>query len=295
MINWKLKAALFHAFNILPMGAKFHYLAQRYITKTLPREDSQIDALVEVAREYVNDYKTLGITPLEHATFLEIGAGRDLVVPLALRLLGVKHVTSVDIERLANIELVNSAAKKVCYSLGLPPVEFATWDDLANFGIMYLAPFDLVESSENISTVDAFVSNEVLEHIPVLMLAPLFKSVISKLKDGGVSIHSIDYSDHYARDGGVSRYNFLQYSDSDWEKYNPSMHYVNRLRHSEYILIMKDCGLEIISCDKHAEIIPKSSVISPRFSNYSSEDLNIMRSRIVGQSLKVKISVQAQV
>lgn len=288
MLNWKIKAALFHCLKYMPMGTRLHYMAQRYVTKTFPRDNSHIDALVNVARRYVHDFRNLTVTPLEDAAFLEIGAGRDLIVPLALRLLGVKHVTAVDIERLADIKLINIAARRVCFCLDLPIIEFKNFEELEGYGILYMAPFDLIQSVDIIRDVDAFVSNEVLEHIPAVFLEPLFKSAISKLKDVGISIHSIDYSDHYARDGGVSRFNFLKYSDLEWKKYNPSIHYVNRLRHSDYVSVMKKCGLQIISCDSFSEEIPDKLEISPEFLKYSSDDISILRSRIVAQSLTHK-------
>jgi hypothetical protein len=52
---------------------------------------------------------------------------------------------------------------------------------------------------------------------------------------GSVLSLKIDYSDHYANaDLTISKYNFLRYSAAEWRKYNPSLHYQNRLRHCDY-------------------------------------------------------------
>src|SRR5581483_5054154 len=74
------------------------------------------------------------------ATFLEIGAGRDLTVPLAMRLLGVGRVITTDIQRLAKLDLIQDAARRVAGHLGRPAPKIDAWADLSAFGMDYLAP-----------------------------------------------------------------------------------------------------------------------------------------------------------
>src|SRR5690606_18151885 len=122
-------------------------------------------------------------------------------------------------------------ARTLAMELKKPVPQFDSWKQLEAFGVRYMAPHDIAEQPD-IGPFDAFLSNEVLEHIPADALRRIFAATRIFLKPGGLSIHSIDYSDHFARDTGVSRYNFLIYDDKDWKPYNSRFQYVNRLRHS---------------------------------------------------------------
>jgi hypothetical protein len=57
----------------------------------------------------------------------------------------------------------------------------------------------------------------------------------------------IDYEDHYGyTDPNVSPYQFLYYSERDWAKYSPPLHYQNRLRHSDYERIFASLAFEVL-------------------------------------------------
>lgn len=67
------------------------------------------------------------------------------------------------------------------------------------------------------------------------------------LKPGGLLSVTISYIDHYANaDKKINYYNFLQYSDAEWQKYSSKLHYQNRLRHSDYQMIFKEVGYEMV-------------------------------------------------
>ena len=196
-MHWKTKAACFRILGAIPFGSNLHFLAQRHVTRTWPRPAEHIEALVGVGKKTIKEYKAVSSKPLQASTFLEIGAGRDLAVPLAMRMLGAGKILTTDIERLAKLDLVNAAAKMVASELAAPVPVFKSWSELQAFGIDYKAPFDAA-TEEELPEIDAFVSNEVLEHIPPAPLKAIFANVSSHMKSGGVTLHSIDYSDHYA-------------------------------------------------------------------------------------------------
>lgn len=279
-MHWKKKAALFRLFDAVPFGDDLHFLAQRHVTKTWPRPIEDVQALIGVARRNIDDFNRLSSKPLAEAAFFEIGAGRDLIVPLAMRALGAGCVVAADINRLAKLDLINAAAKMIGDALTRDVPQFQTWDDLEAFGVVYAAPLDAADATNLPSRIDAFISNEVLEHVPENALIAIFRNVARRMPPGGLSLHSIDYSDHYARDGGVSRYNFLQFSDEEWRPFNAGMHYVNRLRHSQYVGIMRNAGLRIIDEDTYSEDIPTSIAIAEQFKRFDLDDLRVMRSRL---------------
>src|SRR6186997_1582618 len=101
-MDWRLKALAFRVLD-LPGGARAHYFLQRHVTRNWPRPAVTLDSLQGIARRVVEDHaRHAGGTP---ASVLEIGAGRDLAVPLALRRLGVAKVTTCDVQRLAKLDL----------------------------------------------------------------------------------------------------------------------------------------------------------------------------------------------
>ena len=123
-MHWKIKAA---AFRILdwPGGRSAHYFLQRHVTRTWPRPAQTLDALWDAAARVIDDYKNhcAGTPP---SSVFELGAGRDLAVPLALRAMGVGIVYSVDVSRLARLPLIRHAAAHMAHKAGgsAPRLEF---------------------------------------------------------------------------------------------------------------------------------------------------------------------------
>lgn len=268
-MDWRLKALAFRALD-LPGGAHAHYFLQRRVTKNWPRRASTLDSLAEIARRVLADYtRHIGGAP---ASVLEVGAGRDLAVPLALRRLGIGKVIASDVARLAKLDLIQHAA----YRLLSEAVEFRDWDDLERFGISYRAPHYITAVDEK---VDCSCSNEVLEHVPPDQLVKLLSGL--RAVTTGITTHSIDYTDHYARsDSGISRLNFLKYSDQEWKPFNSGMHYVNRLRHSDYLRLFREAGFNIVEESTVNGEAPDFSV-APQFRRYTPDDLFALKGRIV--------------
>jgi hypothetical protein len=283
-LHWKLKAAVFKALDYVPGGDAIHFQLQRHVTRNWPRRHEHLVAYVDIARKALRDFAKHSPVKMEDARFIEIGAGRDLATPLAMRLLGSGPVTAVDIARLAHLDLINHAARILAAELQVAAPQFASWDALKSFGIDYRAPHD-VAADPGIGRFDAFISNEVLEHIPADALQGIFAAAPRFLTPGALSIHSIDYSDHFARDSGVSRYNFLTFGEKEWRPYNSGFQYVNRLRHGDYIGLHEKNGFTVLETDPYGEPIPPEILanLAPRFRNYAPDDLAVMRSRIVAR------------
>lgn len=269
-MDWRLKALAFRALEV-PGGAWAHYFLQRHVTRNWPRPLRTLDALAEVARRIVDDFaRHRGGAP---GTVLEVGAGRDLAVPLALRRLGVREVIASDVERLARIDLVQHAADRLLAS----QVRFASWNDLADFGVRYLAPHVVTPDD---GPVDCSCSNEVLEHVPAQQLPSLLKALRAATR--GITTHSIDYSDHYARsDPSVSRLNFLRYSDAEWRPFNSGRQFVNRLRHSDYLRMFREAGFTILEESSVKAEPPSGLIVAPQFRSYDQADLFAIKGRII--------------
>ena len=80
----------------------------------------------------------------------------------------------------------------------------------------------------------------------------------------------IDYSDHYSHtDKNIGNLNFLQFSESEWKKFNTPMLYQNRLRHQDYRNFFKSYGYKLTEIKGNYGEYPKK--ISENFDSASKE------------------------
>lgn len=281
-MHWKTKSAAFRALSVAPFGASIHYALQRHVTREWPRSLTVLDELIVAAREILESAR-IG-TELGSARYLEIGAGRDLAVAVALRMLGVGSVTTIDIDRLGRIDLVNHSASYMARQLGVAEPRFRDFDDLRAFGVNYLAPKRITEIAEG-EKFDCFYSVDTLEHIPEPALREILAAARQRLAPDGTTVHLIDYSDHYARGGGSSRLNFLSFSDEDWQPHNSRFMYLNRLRHSEFLKLFENSGFG--SIEAYPFQLSREEVqaleLDARFRAMSFEDIATLRARVIAR------------
>ena len=270
-MDWRLKALAFRALD-LPGGDTVHYWLQRHVLRSWPRPALRLASFPPRAQGLIDDcVRHLGRAP---ESVLEIGAGRDLALPLCLRRLGVGLVLASDVTRLARLDLVRDAAMR----LGADVPELTSWDDLDRYGVCYRAPH-LVSAGDE--PVDLSCSNEVLEHVPAAEVPALLAALRGVTR--GITVHTIDYSDHYARsDAALSRLNFLRYSDAQWRWFDGRRQHLNRLRHSDYLGLFREAGFAVVDEQTwRADALPER--IAARFAGYDRDDLLTVRGRIVAR------------
>ena len=280
-MHWRLKSAAFQVFSRVPFGASIHFAAQRHITRTLPRKASLLDAHRAKAAKIVADFRSHSDADLGSASFLEIGAGRDLALAISLRALGVGRVIPVDIERLAKLDLVRHAARHIFAAADMLMPRLDSWNDLAAAGIAYTAP---ATTRDIAGPVDCVYSSEVLEHIDAAALQDFAHDSLRLLKPGGLAIHSIDYSDHFARgDASIDRFNFLQFDDDAWQPHNSRMHFVNRLRPIDYRRIFARAGWRLVDETRNDGAMTRTrrERLNPRFAAYGEDDLLALNGRMI--------------
>jgi SAM-dependent methyltransferase len=286
---------------VLPLGKDLHYVVQRRITRSLPSSDEKFVEIFNQAKKHVKALNHHGATSVETARFYEFGAGFELGIPLSFSALGVRLQVVVDIRRLLRIELVNEILRKLqrmrCEIEGCQnPERFldtnhsGRWiDQLAEYyGIQYLAPCDARNTGLEPASVDFVTSTNTLEHIPAIDIPLILKECRRLLKGGGLMSCIIDYQDHYSySDSRISAYNFLKYSDSAWQWYNPAFHYQNRLRHNDYLQLFREEGFEVIeeSCRQPSEndlaCLREASIWEPFRKSYDSTELGIRSAHVV--------------
>lgn len=240
---------------------------------------------------------------LRGAHVLELGSGWFPIIPLMLRIAGAERVILTDAHRLMTAGSVVQAAAflrqtrgDLANRLDLSPDAVADAlacpenGDLeallAHFGFTYLAPFD---AATDTPPVDAVVSQTVFEHIPPEVLRRILRGMRDSLKPGGLMSHGIDNTDHRANhDPRLGDFDFLRYSDRVWRMLclNPQ-DYTNRLRHSDYIALFDEAGLEIaeeeaITGSRAVDEV-RALPLSERFRERPPQDLAVAWTHLVAR------------
>jgi SAM-dependent methyltransferase len=289
-MHWQAKARAFRALSVVPFGADLHFLLQRHVTRRLPRPEKQVKAIYARAQKLIEQYAVHGTRAVEASTFFEFGSGRDLVVPLAISACGAKRFITMDIERLAKFDLVRSNAAIVAKLSGAARSPLSTWTDLdRDWRVDYRAPADARVTGFENDTIDCAVSVETLEHIPYDDIFDILKEVRRILRPDGIALMQIDYGDHFKGfDPSISSFNFLTYSDKDWQPFQSRFQYVNRLRHSEYVNLFEKAGFEVVLAIPDRKPVEPEILarLAPRFQRFSQEDLFTLGARIVARPLK---------
>lgn len=247
-IDWRRKAVAFRAFNTLPGGRRLYYLTQRYVTRTFPRNLADHSKWpIEHARIFRESY----VGDIGRARLFEFGVGWDLHNNLVQWCYGVNHQIVVDIVRWARVDQINHAIRFLQHN---PPPGFARLPEIpltapfesplaSVYGIRYVAPADARCTGIDDGAIDLMCTTSVLEHIPVAPLQDILRECHRICSRRGVMSHVIDYTDHYAHsDASINIYNFLRFSDEEWKRFNPDIHYQNRLRHFEYGDLFRKAG-----------------------------------------------------
>jgi len=159
--------------------------------------------------------------------------------------------------------------------------------------IEYIAPGDASETKLDNMSIDFHTSNAVFEHIPEKVLKNILLEGNRIIKENGIFLHKIDYSDHFShQDKSISAINFLQYPDSEWKKYAGNRYmYMNRLRHDDFLELFKESAHEVIfdkpNIDKEVLNLLKSNKISidKKFSLKGDKVLSITSSWIVSKKV----------
>jgi len=292
---------MFKFLSGIPRGDVFHFFLQKHFTRSLPISDDVFFDKVRIGLKHLSSFQNVrGDLPLEELSALEFGAGWELVGPFLNAALGMRHQTIVDIKTLVRIELLRDTLSKMkrhreeiehlanrkftqefLEYLKSSPKDLAS---LSTIGIRYVVPVDLRNAPFDSSSFDLILNSSTLEHIPRESIVQILNGCHRILRPDGILSCVIDLTDHYAHsDPTLTYYNFLKYSEADWQWYNSALQYQNRLRARDYLEMFRSAGFTVVARDQYIGRENEAAMLvslplAQEFRNrYSREELEITR------------------
>jgi SAM-dependent methyltransferase len=305
-MHWTHKARLQNLLGALPepAGNALYYGLQKISGSFRePRNNLFEQAALTIREKTLQAGRTV-----QGATFLEVGTGRRLTLPVCLWLMGAKTVHTVDLHRYLQDSIValdlhalaqnqhffDTAAVDSDRVKALRNLLAGSWhrsDLLRLCNINYLAPADAAALKLPAASIDIHFSYTVFEHIPAPVLVDILSEATRLLKPRGLGVHLVDHSDHFSHgDASISAVNFLQYDDATWRRLADNRYmYMNRCRADDYPALYERAGQKILEHeqmrdpDLRKELLSPSFALAGRFASKSEEVLTTTASWIVSQ------------
>lgn len=266
-MRWRTKAKIQNAVSLLPPSlsyATYYWIQRRFGALRRMNPVTRLEAGIEIWKRIAE----LGIDPAGKV-FFEVGTGRVPMAPLAYWLMGAERTVTVDLNPYLKPELIRESLEYITNRKGeierlFGPLlqrdrlaelivfheryDYSTSAFLELTGIQYIAPGDAAHTQLEPNSIDFHTSYTVFEHIPGHVLESIVAEGNRIVKNDGLFVHKIDYSDHFAHsDPSISAINFLQYSDEQWERIAGNRYmYMNRLRHDDYLALFDSAGHRIL-------------------------------------------------
>jgi hypothetical protein len=271
------KTLLFKTLDVLPtrLGMSIYYQLQSWANRgKLEVKLRATEGSFQVANRILKAHQM----SFENTVCVELGSGWLPILPYLLLTKGnAKRVDTYDVNEHYNatkIEKLNPHFKALFEQKGMRP------EGKYNLpaSVRYFPKTPIEEGV--LDEVDVVISRFVLEHVPPDILKNLHKTFHEQLPVGGCVLHLISPSDHRAYgDTSLSLYDFLKYSEKEWEAIQTKFDYHNRLRLPQYLDIFKEY-FEVIHVEFNACKTPSESYnkfkkleIHEDYRGYTEEEL----------------------
>lgn len=249
-MNHKLKTSVFKILDGLPdrLGY-FVYHQLQDLTAKLSIEDKikSTEASYCLMKKIFDEQQI----SLENKTIVEVGSGWAPILPYFFVYdAAVKKVLTYDINKhyqQKSIKELNRIFEEKYNNQPNPLSGNFNLNEKVNY-----FPYTNVAEGE-LKDADIIVSRFVLEHLSPKDITKMHQSFENKLKSGSYILHLISPGDHRAySDKSISLYDFLKYSQQEWDAIQTKFDYHNRLRLPQYLEIVQQnfemIHLEYTSC-----------------------------------------------
>lgn len=301
---WVLKAVVQKTISLLPFKHNINFLFQKYITKGVNLTDALFEDKLIHCSNHTKAWNNHSVkTP--NYTALELGTGWYPIVPIGLYLAGAGKIITLDIAALMNTERIYNTLDKFkqYYDSGklqkyIPAVNGERYSKLVELIKQRNLSLEEILSALNIEyqiedarklslkdcSVDLINSNNVFEHVYPAILTDILKEFKRILSNDGIMSHFIDMSDHFAHlDKAITPYNFLQFTDGQWDTIDNSVQPQNRMRINQHRQIIRAAGFNIVEEENRPGDLKQLQSISlaAPFNTFSNTDNVITHSHMV--------------
>ncbi len=310
-MNWKIKAITQKIIARLPgkLSYKLYYIVQKKFG-VLNQTISPVGGLSSGVRVF--EHISNNNCEPENKVFFEVGTGTVPLMPLSFFLMGCEKTITVDLNPYLNdtmfrqcldfilnnpeiiSEIFGNRLKENRFNSLLNHIknnDYCRNDILELCRIDYKSPTDARNTGLEPNSINYFVSKNVFEHIPIKSLEEIISEANRIITPDGLFINHIDYIDHYSySDKNISKINFLKYSDKQWNFYaNNKYAYTNRMRHKDYIELLKKLHHMIINEAKDTDenilkqLNNNSIKLHKSYEEIDNKELAIMSAWIISQ------------
>ncbi len=270
-MNHRLKSLVFKILEKLPrtIGDTLYHKLQRLTAKSVQEEYGFQQATI---KQFVIESGKLGLS-FKEKKIVEIGSGWLPVLPYDLLFLyGAKEVLTFDINEHYQSKNIKKFNK---FYVGHYPDATALSQTLPD-NVQYFPNKNILDTQIESGSIDVMTTRNVLEHISPGDQELIHKQAFQYLKRDGFIIHQISPSDHRAyTDESLSLWDFLKYSQQEWDHIQTRFDYHNRLRLPDYLNLFTRCGYKIaflsFKSARKGQQLPDT--IRADFSNFSPEEL----------------------
>lgn len=257
MKKWYLKAIIQKFISFLPLRNRINFFFQKYVTRGVDLNEQHFFNKFDHLCDHLEHFQQVtGRENLQGISCLELGTGWYPIIPLGYYLKGADKVYSVDISAhltpatfLRCLEEMERYEDRIRESLGtidenrwqlLQEIRrnYDTYNTQAeiyaqlDFGPIVADARQLQLEDNNIQLIS---SNNTYEHIYPEVLGGIIQRMWALLAPGGIMSHFIDMSDHFAHmDRGIDIYNFLRFSEKQWDLIDNRIQPQNRWRLQHY-------------------------------------------------------------
>ena len=236
-----LKKIFIQSIDILPaaIGFELYHAFQKRFTGSFQKKFLANKKTFETAQHILSESGGL-----KGKNVLEIGSGWMPIMPYLLKIEGEcntvftfdinNHYHNKYIDEL-NAQFKNDGNLKVSQS-GLHLPDFVKYYPNSN-----------VIGADLPQNVDLIFSRFVLEHVPPEDIEAMHIRFSQEYDEQTLIMHFISPSDHRAySDKSISHYDFLKYSQDEWDNIQTKFDYHNRLRLPQYLNIFEKTGFDVV-------------------------------------------------
>lgn len=275
---YKLKSLILNVLDILPQRLGYflyHKIQERSFKNIDFNIKSNKDSYTTIKR-ILNKFNI----NIEGERILEIGSGWLPILPYILKTEeNIEKIFTYDINRHYNQKNISKVNRFFKFKNISVLKNASQKNNLPNF-INYIPNCDII-NADLPTNIKLYYSRFVLEHVTPDDIEKMHLKLFNEMEDESYILHLISPSDHRAySDSSISYYDFLKYSEKEWNKIQTKFDYHNRLRFPDYINIIKKTGFQIIhsehdDVDKNSKKYKmfKDLNIHSDYRKYSEKDL----------------------